>query len=361
MLSGQFLAIFSAILFGISPALCKSAAGAMSPALLAGLLYLGSGLGLQLHLLAKGTGTVGALRRLPRLQRVKLSGAVLFGGVLAPLCLAYGIKYGFASEVSLLLNLETVATTVVAWVFFKEQVGLRVWGGKVCIVLGAVLIILAGESSLAFSLSGVSVLLACLFWGIDNNLTRDIEELPAEVLASIKGLGAGVFNIMLALVLATGTVSPFQVATTLVIGALSYGLSLVLFVEALRKIGSARTSTYFSIGPFVGVFFSVLFLGEKMLAVYWVASLLMLSGLVFLYRERHSHIHTHEGLAHTHRHLHDEHHGHSHDEASEQEPHEHYHFHAPLTHQHEHLPDIHHRHGHRDRQPAGPESSRPKS
>lgn len=345
MLSGQMLAIISAILFGISPALCKIVVGEMSTALLAGLLYLGSGLGLQFHLICKRRNSLGALRRLSSSQRARLAVAVFFGGILAPLCLAYGIKYGAAAEVSLLLNLETVATTVIAWLFFKEHVGLPVWAGKVFIILGASLIILK-TGDVRIHLPGVFVLLACIFWGIDNNLTRDIEELPATVLASIKGLSAGIFNILLALALSAGTVTSSQIGASLLIGAMSYGLSLVLFVEALRRIGAARTSTFFAIGPFVGAVFSVLFLGEQMQTVYWIASLFMLGGLVFLYREMHRHLHAHERMSHSHRHVHDEHHQHRHKEAASGEPHEHFHTHEPLTHIHVHWPDIHHRHQH---------------
>ena len=345
-LSGQLFAIFSAILFGVSPALCKLVIGEMSPALLAGLLYLGSGLGLQFQLLFQRKNTLAAVWRLSPPHRCKLLGSVIFGGILAPLCFAYGIKFGFASETSLLLNLETVATTVIAWLFFKEHVGLPVWIGKVFILLGASLIIIKAEHAIAFSLPGLFVVLACVFWGIDNNLTRDIEDLPAGILASIKGLTAGIFNILLALAFSTGTTTPFQVGASLLIGAVCYGLSLVLFVEALRKIGAARTSTYFAIGPFVGAIFSVLFLGERMQAAYWGASLLMLAGLVFLYREIHQHLHAHEQISHSHRHIHDEHHQHLHEKAARKEPHEHSHVHEPITHIHVHWPDIHHRHRH---------------
>ncbi|MHB1350277.1 MAG: DMT family transporter [Desulfobulbaceae bacterium] len=351
LIQGPALATLSAVLFGISPVLCKLVIGDMSPVLLAGLLYFGSGIGLSFVLARQRINIVQEIRSISRVHQRKLLGAVLAGGVIAPLCLIYGIKYGRASEVSLLLNLETVATTIIAWLVFKEHVSLHVWAGKVLIVLAASIIILKSPEGLAFSASGILVLLACIFWGIDNNLTRDVDELPATVLAAIKGYCAGMFNIILAAVLGFGTIGGYQIGGALLIGALSYGASLVLFIEALRRIGSSRSSTYFAIGPFVGVFSSLVLLREHPPAFFWLAAALMLSGVMCLYRERHDHLHVHEALAHRHRHPHnqDEHHCHLHGEESNPEPHDNYHVHERLTHRHVHWPDTHHRHVHRQK------------
>lgn len=346
MLSGQFLAILSAALFGISPVLCKMLIGDMSPALLAGLLYLGSGIGLQLLLFCQHRNAVRELREISLQSRFKLLGAVISGGVIAPLCLTYGIKYGTASEVTLLLNLETVATTVISRLIFKEYIGPWVWTGKILILIAASIIVIRMEGDIFLSLSGLLVVFACIFWGLDNNLTRDVEELPATVLAGIKGLGAGVFTTVAALLFSSGRASGAQIGGALAIGALSYGLSLVLFVEALRRIGSARTSTFFAIGPFIGTLLSVVLLGEQPPAPYWFAAALMFGGVFLLYREKHRHQHTHEAITHHHRHFHDEHHQHAHKGTEIEEPHDHIHPHGPITHIHGHWPDIHHRHVH---------------
>ena len=268
------------------------------------------------------------------------------GGIVAPLFLAYGIKFGTASEVSLLLNFETVATTLIAWLVFKEQVGFRVWSGKAFILFGSFLVILKSEGAFAFSIAGLMIILACFFWGIDNNLTRDIEDMSATVLASIKGLFAGTFNIVLAPIFFTGTATFFQVTGSLLVGAVSYGLSLVCFIEALRRIGSSRTSTYFAVGPFIGTFLAFIVLGERPPMIFWVAALCMFAGILFLYREMHSHLHKHIMLSHSHSHIHDEHHQHEHVDTSIAEPHEHQHIHEPVIHSHVHWPDIHHRHQH---------------
>jgi len=348
MMQGPLLATLSALLFGISPVLCKLVIGEMSPVLLAGLLYLGSGIGLSFVLVRQRINIFKEIRGISRFHRLKLLCAVLAGGIIAPLCLVYGIKYGRASEVTLLLNLETVATTIIARLIFKEQVSWHVWAGKLLIVLAASIIILKSPAGLAFSTSGILVVLACIFWGIDNNLTRDVDELPATALAAIKGYCAGLFNIILASVLGFGTIDVHQIGSALLIGALSYGASLVLFIGALRKIGSARSSTYFAIGPFIGALSALVLLREHPPTFFWLATVLMLAGVLCLYRERHEHPHVHEALVHRHQHTHDqdEHHRHLHDEKDDSEPHDHYHVHERLTHRHVHWPDTHHRHGH---------------
>lgn len=347
-IQGPALATLSAVLFGISPVLCKLVIGDMSPVLLAGLLYLGSGIGLSSLLVRQRINIVREIRGISRLHQLKLLGAVLAGGVIAPFCLIYGIKYGRASEVSLLLNLETVTTTIIAWLIFKEHVSPHVWVGKVLIVLAASIIILKSQEGFVFSASGILVFLACIFWGIDNNLTRDVDELPATALAVIKGFCAGLFNIILAAVLGFGTIGAYQIGGALLIGALSYGASLVLFIEALRRIGSARSSTFFATGPFVGVISSLILLREHPPALFWLAAVLMLFGVMCLYWERHEHLHVHEELAHRHQHQHDqdEHHRHLHEKEGDVEPHDNYHVHDRVTHRHVHWPDIHHRHVH---------------
>lgn len=343
--SGNVTAILSAVLFGISPVACKAVAGEMSAAALAGLLYLGSGMGLLLFMQWRRQPLFAPMRNLSPRQLAFLGGAIISGGILAPLFLAYGIKHGTAGETSLLLNFEAVATTLLAAFVFHEHVGRRVWGGKVLVVAGAAILVVRDVSALSFSVPGLAVLAACLFWGIDNNLTRELEELPATALAAVKGLVAGLFNLLVGVIFFPATVTPFQAAATLSIGALSYGASLVLFIHALRLIGSARTSTWFASGPFVGMVLSVALLGERMAPGFWPAAGIMLGGLFILFREEHGHPHEHEELAHSHPHIHDEHHLHPHDKEP-QGAHEHFHVHEPLVHTHVHWPDIHHRHRH---------------
>ncbi len=344
--AGLHAAILSALLFGMSPVACKVIVGEMPPALLAGLLYLGSGLGLIGVVLYQKIPVVDLALSLSRRQLLYLAGAISAGGVIAPLFLAFGIRYGTATEVSLLLNFETVATTFLAWFVFHEHIGSRVWIGKFLIIGGSLVIILAGGGGVQFSMPGLSVLMACALWGIDNNLTRELESLPAPLLACAKGLSAGIFNVALSLFMLGSPVSAGQVTGALGIGALSYGASLVLFIHALRAIGAARTSTWFASGPFIGSLLSVIVLGERPPVEYWLAAPVMLSGMFLLYGESHRHLHHHDPLAHSHPHGHDEHHRHEHGAEDNAEPHDHHHVHEPLTHAHLHWPDIHHRHRH---------------
>lgn len=344
--NGPAFAILSAALFGVSPSFAKLIVGKMSPVLLAGLLYLGSGLGLQLILFWQRQHTLRALRKLAFQQKLKLAGAVLVGGILAPLCLTFGIQSGSAFEISLLLNLETAATTLIAWLVFREHVGGRVWIGKAFLVVGAAVITIQPMNGSAFSRSALLILAACFLWGVDNNLTRDVEDLSPLALASLKGWIAGSFNTALAIALGRSVSTSIQVLGSLLIGALSYGVSLVLFVKALRDVGSARASTYFSIGPFFGMLAALILFGEQPLAYQYISAGLMSVGLWVLYGERHGHVHHHELIQHNHKHIHDEHHQHSHNGTEEPEPHDHEHTHEPLTHSHVHWPDIHHRHKH---------------
>lgn len=339
-------AILSAFLFGISPVACKGLVGQMSPALLAGLLYLGSGLGLTAVLFRQQLAVGKLVAGLSRRQWGNLLGAIFAGGVAAPLFLAYGILYGTASEVSLLLNFEAVATTLLAWLIFHEHVGTRVWVGKIFIIGASLLVVLSGSGEVRLSVPGLCVLAACCLWGLDNNLTRELENLPPAFLACLKGWSAGLFNILVAMALFQGNATGFQVSGALVIGALSYGTSLVLFIQALREIGSARTSTWFACGPFIGAILAILILGERPQAEFWLAGIIMLSGMFLLYGEKHRHSHRHARIAHSHPHDHDEHHRHQHQPEDLEGEHDHFHVHEPLEHVHSHWPDIHHRHSH---------------
>lgn len=342
----MYSAIFSAILFGLSPVACKALVGQMPSSLLAGLLYLGSGLGLTGVVIRQATPVYGILRSLSWRQRGNLAGAIISGGIAAPLFLAYGIRFGTATEVSLLLNFESVATTLLAWMIFHEYIGYRVWVGKVLIIGASILVVLTGSGGLQLSIPGLSVLAACLLWGLDNNLTRELESIPAPFLACMKGWISGIFNVLLFFLLFRTPITLSQVSGTLLIGALSYGASLVLFIHALREIGSARTSTWFASGPFIGTILAVVILGERPPGAYWVAAPLMLSGMLLLYGEMHRHFHQHESLTHSHLHEQDEHHLHEHNDGEPNGKHNHSHVHEPIKHTHAHLPEIHHRHLH---------------
>jgi drug/metabolite transporter (DMT)-like permease len=342
-------ALGAAILFGASTPFAKqligNGAGLSHPFLMAGLLYLGSGFGLTLTRLVRDRGWKPT--GMPPLEWPWLLGAIAFGGVLGPLLLMVGLSHTTAATASLFLNLEAVLTAVLAWIVFKESTDRRIMLGMVLIVAGgAVLAWPSGEASVS-GMGPLALAGACLAWAIDNNLTRKVSASDALFVAGSKGLVAGCVNTALAIALGADWPALSLLSTAMLIGFLGYGLSLVLFVLALRGLGTARTGAYFSTAPFVGAAISIAVFAEPTSATFWLAASLMAAGVWLHLTEHHAHEHAHAELLHGHKHRHDEHHQHSHDFAWDgTEPHTHAHRHPPITHQHAHFPDIHHRHSH---------------
>lgn len=339
---GVAAALGAALLFGAGTPLAKLLLAQASPWLLAGLLYLGSGLGL---------GAVRRLRRAPAVQLSRaewpwLAGAVLAGGVIGPVLLMLGLTRMPASGASLLLNAEGVFTALLAWLAFRENVDRRIALGMTAIALGAVVLSWPGQARFAGAWPALAVLGACLAWAVDNNLTRKVSLADASWIASVKGLAAGSINLALAFGLGATLPRAPIVAASLLVGFLAYGVSLTWFVLGLRHLGTARTGAYFSIAPFFGAVLAVA-LGEPVTAPLLLAGALMAVGIWLHLTERHSHEHTHEPLAHEHMHVHDAHHRHRHDPpVPPGTRHSHWHQHEALTHTHPHFPDVHHRHKH---------------
>ncbi|MEN4919010.1 EamA family transporter [Achromobacter spanius] len=346
-----FPALAAALLFGASTPLAKTLVEGVAPLLLAGLLYLGSGLGLGIllalrHIVRTKDPADAPVLRIPRSDLPWLAGAIIAGGVLGPALLMLGLTQTSGASASLLLNVEGVLTAIIAWGVFKENADRQIVLGMIAIVLGGVL--LSWEpGGAALSLGALLIVGACLCWAVDNNLTRRVASNDAMLIAGIKGLAAGAVSTTLAL-LGGAELPPIAVVgASLAVGFLGYGLSLTLFVLALRTLGTARTGAYFSVAPLFGVAISFILWPEDPGLLFWPAAALMALGVWLHVRERHAHEHTHEVLEHSHRHVHDEHHQHAHPFAwNGMEPHTHPHRHDVLTHTHPHYPDIHHRHRH---------------
>lgn len=342
--SAPALALTAAALFGASTPVAKLLLDDVSSVLLASLLYLGSGLGLSLvKLVTRRAGGAGeaALRRR---DWPWLAVAVVAGGVVAPVLLMEGLARSGAASTALLLNLEAVFTALLAWSVFGEHVGVRIAAGMLAIVAGGA--VLAAEGWSAADLTGpLCVAGACLGWAVDNNATRAVSGSDPLAIALVKGWIAGAVNLALAIGLGAGMPRGGALAGALALGAIAYGASLVLFVVALRRIGSARTGAYFSIAPFFGAAVAVAAFGEPVTPRLVAAGALMALGVYLHLTERHEHDHAHEAVGHEHRHVHDEHHRHAHDGASATtEPHSHWHVHEAGRHGHPHFPDLHHRH-----------------
>lgn len=349
MAYGVIAALASAALFGLSTPLAKLLVGTVSPWLLAGLLYAGSGLGLLL---------VMAIRRLraPEARGIVLPqrsewpwllAAIFFGGIAGPVALMAGLVTSAASTASLLLNLEGVFTALLAWFVFRENFDRRVMLGMAAIVGGG-LVLAWSPGAQAQPSPGLSlVVVACLCWAVDNNLTRKVAASDALMIACLKGLVAGAVNLALAVMLGAALPPASTTAMALALGFVGYGISLVLFVLALRHLGTARAGAYFSVAPFFGAALAVAVVGDALTLQLGAAGVLMAIGVWLHLTERHGHRHVHEALAHEHVHTHDDHHRHAHDFPwNGEEPHAHPHVHAPLVHAHAHYPDLHHRHRH---------------
>ena len=345
--SGALYALAAAALFGASTPLAKSLLGELSPWLLAGLLYLGSGIGLGAFGLARRLGGVRSEAALARQDLPWLALAVLIGGAIGPVLLMYGLHATPAAEAALLLNLESVLTLAIAWTVFREYVDLRLGLGAVAIIGGG--LVLSWDGALAGTGMGALLIAgACLAWAIDNNLTRKIAGGDPVQIATIKGLAAGAANVALAAALGATWPAPGPALAGAAVGFVGYGASLALFVLALRHIGAARTGAYFATAPFVGAALAVLAFGEPVTTQLLLAALLMGVGVWLHLTERHEHEHVHEVITHSHRHVHDAHHQHQHaPDDPPGEPHAHVHTHAPLIHRHPHFPDLHHGHSHR--------------
>jgi drug/metabolite transporter (DMT)-like permease len=342
---GVPMALASAVLFGVATPFSKILLGTVNPQLLAGMLYLGAGLGLAcVHFSRAAMGIPAPEAPLRTSDIPWLAAVVLFGGLIAPLLLMLGLVHTEAATGSLLLNVEGLATMGIAWVVFRENVDRQLLLGALAIIAGAV--VLSWQSrGLAIDTGAALIVGACLAWGIDNNLTRKLSSADPVMIVMIKGLAAGTANTCMALLSGADMPLAGTICAAAVVGFLSVGVSLVLFVLALRHLGTARTGAYFSLAPFIGAMVAILLLHELLTLKLVVSGLLMGFGLWMHLAERHSHEHQHEALEHEHSHEHDEHHRHTHDEPTI-EPHSHWHRHAPLRHAHPHYPDLHHRHRH---------------
>jgi len=349
---GVMPALTAALLFGAATPLAKALLVDTSPWMLAALLYLGSGLGLAIwRWLRKAERP-----RLARSEIKWLMGATAFGGVVGPVCLMWGLSALPAANASLLLNAECVFTALLAWFVFRENFDVRIALGMAAILAGAVVLSWPATAQVAAVPATavwptVAVLGACLAWGIDNNLTRKVSLADASYIAMVKGGVAGTANLMLALFAGAEWPSPSIVLSAGVLGFASCGVSLVLFVVALRGLGTARTGAYFAVAPFFGAALATLVLGETLSQRLLLAGSLMALGVWLHLTERHAHPHSHAAMAHSHTHVHgdDPHHDHSHAPTDSVLPgtrHSHLHDHAPLSHTHAHAPDAHHRHRH---------------
>ena len=335
-----FQALLAALFFGASAPISKLLLGDVPPVLMAAFLYLGSGTGISLiklsHRLTSNQKEAGI-----KAPDVKwLAGAIISGGIVAPIILMISLQNTAASTASLLLNFEGVGTTLIALFFFRESISRRALTAIFAITIASIFLSTNFAGGSGLSLGALGVLLACVLWGVDNNLTRNISAKDPLTIVACKGLVAGTFSLLLGLLLGQRLPALTSILSILLLGFLSYGLSTMLFIYSMRGLGAARTSALYGTAPLAGVLLSILIFRDPITLLFGVAAVLMVAGALLLANEEHAHFHIHMPVVHEHRHSHDE--FHEHDETDVAHSHEHEH---PRTeHEHGHMPDIHHRH-----------------
>jgi drug/metabolite transporter (DMT)-like permease len=337
-------ALLAAVFFGASAPIAKLLLGDISPIFLAAFLYLGSGTGIAITRLIHSMSSRGAEAKIQHADVKWLAGAIIAGGIAAPIVLMLSLQTTEASTASLLLNFEGVGTTLIALLFFKEAISRRAWTAILIITLASIFLSTDFEAGFSLSLGALGIILACTLWGLDNNFTRNISGKDPLVIVAWKGLVAGTFSFVLAFLLGNELPSLATTLSTLLLGFISYGLSTILFIRSMRGLGAARTSALYGTAPLAGVILSIVIFSEFPSFLFIIATVLMVAGALLLINEQHSHSHVHTAIFHDHGHGHDESHGH--DQADGVHSHEHEH--AAEEHEHDHMPDIHHRHGHEE-------------
>lgn len=335
--------LLAAALFGAATPASKVLLESVTPFQLAGLLYIGAAIGVLPFIIKERSFS--KPWAFPPKTRIRLIGAILFGGVLGPVFLLFGLRIASSASVALWLNLELVATVLLGYLFFRDR--LTLFSSLAAIGTLAAATLLAAAEGAAGVRAGLLVLIACVCWGMDNHLTALIDGIPPSQTTFWKGVVAGTVNLFIGL-LSVGRLAALPtVGFAVVVGVFAYGASIVLYIMSAQHIGATRSQIVFSSSPFFGVLLSAILSGESIVPYQGLAILLIMVSLVLLTVERHDHKHVHAALAHEHWHRHDDHHhDHEHFRPVKRRWHTHWHEHAGYVHAHPHWPDLHHRHNH---------------
>ena len=335
---GFLLCTIAAVLFGISAPLAARLTDDVPGFSLAGLLYLGAAAAV-LPVAGRAVPSAETLHR----ALGRLSVAVVLGGAIGPVLLAFGLAHATPASSSLLLNLELVFTTIVAAIVFREHIGPRVAAGTVLVLVASVVLGWNGSADLRWG--ALLIAGACLCWAIDNCVTAALDELAPAHITLAKGLVAGSANLLIGLVV-DGTPPLLPAMGALLIGAFGYGISITLWVAGARELGAARGQLVFATAPFVGAVVAWTVLRDDVASAELVALAIAIGGVALVVHSDHGHEHVHEPVIHDHEHRHDDgHHTHTHADGFDGR-HQHQHEHVEMRHSHPHVPDIHHRHEH---------------
>lgn len=340
------MAVLAAVLYGINAPFAKMLLEEIPALLLAALMYLGAGTGmLFINIIKVVKKHESREARITKKEIPAVIGMILLD-IAAPILLLIGLSLTNASNVSLLNNFEIVATTLIALLIYKEAVGTRMWLAIFLITIASFLLSIEDFSNLSISLGSLFVIMACICWGFENNLTRILSEKDPMQVVVVKGFGSGLGALLIAFFAGAFEGRFLYIVLALLLGFIAYGLSIFFYVSAQRELGAARTSIYYAAAPFVGVLASWVILKESVSISFIVALVIMIVGTYLAVSEKHRHTHFHNILEHNHRHSHDDgHHNHVHSDLNANE-HSHEHLHEEVEHKHSHSPDLHHKHRH---------------
>src|SRR5512147_799619 len=332
-------ALLAALFFGASAPIAKLLLGDVPPVLMAAFLYLGSGTGISLIKLSQRLTSDQAEAGIKAPDVGWLAGAIVSGGILAPILLMVSLKNTPASTASLLLNFEGVGTTLIALLFFHESISRRALAAVLAITFAGIFLSTNFQGGFGFSAGALGIILACFLWGLDNNFTRNISAKDPLTIVAWKGLVAGTFSLLLGLGLGQRLPAVTSILSILLLGFISYGLSTMLFIYSMRGLGAARTSALYGTAPLAGVLLSFLIFRDPFTPLFILAALLMVAGAWLLANEEHAHFHIHMPVVHEHRHTwSDEFHRHEETDQTAGTSHSHAHEHPRTEHEHGHMP-----------------------
>lgn len=336
------IAIISAILFGVSTPISKYLLGYFNEFQLAGLLYIGAAIGTLPMIVAKWKD--GPLKIKDRKNQKYVLGSIVFGGILGTLFLLFGLGFSKASSVSLWLNLELVATSILGVLFFRDHLDKKTWVG-ILITLSAGILLTLDDGNTGL-IAIILVAFACICWGLDNHFTSLIDKFNVYQVTFVKGAIAGTTNLLIGTIISGKIPQIYFVLGAVLVGIFAYGLSIVLYIKASHHLGATRSQVVFSSAPFFGFISSWVLLSERVGIIQICSAILMLIAIWIISKNAHEHHHVHDEIEHIHSHLHDdEHHTHEHF-SNTKKRHTHKHKHKKEEHSHIHYPDLHHRHDH---------------
>lgn len=336
--------LLAGLLFGVATPLSKIMLSQFNSFQLAGLLYIGAAIAFLPFIIKNRKAEFTALKRTGKKRH--LAGVIFFGGILGPLLLMIGLKTSNAMSVSIWLNMELVATAILGILIFKDHLDRYAMIG-ILLTLCSGIIISSQESSSGI-ISAVFILLACISWSIDNQLSAIIDGVSPQVITFVKGVFGGVTNLTIGMYLNNWQIQPNYIPAALLIGVFSYGISIVLYVTSAQNLGATRSQILFSTAPFWGIFAAWIFLHEQLNMIVLGSFSVLVLGILFTNIASHGHRHYHKRMVHIHTHSHDDsHHDHIHTGKGENSlKHSHIHEHKENKHTHKHFPDMHHRHDH---------------